>query len=102
MIVVYLLINIYKIIMKLYNEFNKRLYIEKQMIFSSSKNILSFVKYYDKKGFNLKDKISQIDKSMDSIDCVENVEDLLLIEARIKQIYYVVWDIILENEQLQI
>ena len=77
-----------------------RLYIAKQIIYTSFKNMLSFLKYYDKKGFDILDKVKQLDNLIsNSFEIISNIDDLLLLEAQIKQIYYSSFDIILAKEE---
>lgn len=82
-----------------YEDPETRLYIAKTIIAGSIKNMLSVVKYYDKKGKDLKHIISALNLCLDELEAISSIESLLLIEAKSKQIYYLLFDIVLEKEE---
>lgn len=78
------------------NEKEKQ-YIAYKMVVSSLKNCLSLLKYYNKKKFNLKLTILEIEIIIK--ECRDkSVQELLVLEARAKKLYYSCFDIILKNE----
>lgn len=90
-----------KILINQVNMFNNnqtRLYIASQMIISSLKNCLSVLKYYNKKGFLLITNIIQIEQLIKQCNN-KSINDLLLVEAQAKKIYFSSFDIILKNEK---
>lgn len=76
---------------------HKRLYIAKKMVFTEVKNILSLLKYYNKKYHLLKQIIINIENELNKLDTIESVEELMLLEAIIKKQYYSSFDYIIKN-----
>lgn len=68
------------------------------MIVSSLKNCLSLLKYYNKKKFSLMTNIMEIEIIIDKCKN-QPIENLLLLEAQAKKIYFNSFDIILKNEE---
>ena len=81
-----------------YESEQTRLYIAKTITISSVKNMLALVKYYAKKGKQLEKIIRSLETCLTEIETVESVEKLLLIEAKTKQNYYLLFDEVLKNE----
>lgn len=81
-----------------YQDSNRRLYIAKAIIYGSIKNMLSILKYYEKKGKDLSTIISKLQEYQSQLKEVDSIEKLLIIEAKSKQAYYGLFDIVLENE----
>ncbi|MCF0112264.1 MAG: CRISPR-associated endonuclease Cas1, partial [Erysipelotrichaceae bacterium] len=75
-----------------------RLYISKRMIESESRNVLSFIKYYNKKQSGFEQEIQDIEQLIQYIDLAESVEQLMLVEARIKKEYYSCFDSVIKNK----
>lgn len=88
-----------KIIINQVNSYHnhKRLYIAKKMIFTEVKNILSLLKYYNKKYHLLEQMIINVDNELNKLDTIESIEELLLLEAIIKKQYYSSFDYIIKN-----
>lgn len=75
-----------------------RNHIARTMIISSLKNCLALLKYYNKKLFPLLDNIIEIESIIK--ECKnKSVNELLLLEAQAKKIYFNSFDIILEKEK---
>ncbi len=68
------------------------------MIKSSLSNCLSLLKYYNKKGFDLKENIKEIQSTILKVEN-KNIDELLLLEAHARKSYYACFDIILQNEK---
>lgn len=81
-----------------YQNNEKRLYISKKILDASIHNQCSVLKYYAKKGRDLIGKIDEIDDCHYKLIACNNVEELLLVEAKAKQIYYSSFDIILNSD----
>ncbi|WP_285959207.1 CRISPR-associated endonuclease Cas1 [Thomasclavelia spiroformis] len=88
-----------KIIINQVNSYHnyKRLYTAKKMIFTEVKNILSLLKYYNKKYHLLEQMIINVDNELNKLDTIESIEELLLLEAIIKKQYYSSFDYIIKN-----
>lgn len=82
----------------MYQDNIQRVYIAKSITLASIKNMISVSKYYRKKGKNLDDQIESLNHFVEEIKKVDSIEKLLIIEAQSKQIYYSIFDYVLENE----
>lgn len=82
-----------------YMDTNKRSYIATQILKASFHNMLSLMKYYNKKGIKLNKQISLIMEIKDKINDFDKVDSMMLLEAKVKQIYYSSFDVILANEK---
>ncbi|HOI47450.1 MAG TPA: CRISPR-associated endonuclease Cas1 [Bacilli bacterium] len=79
----------------------KRIVVAKEIILASAYNMRALLKYYHKKRSICKDQINLIDTLFESLEELntEQLNDIMLIEARIKQIYYSCFDeIIFQNQ----
>ncbi len=76
----------------------RRSYIAKKIEHSSISNMLALLKYYNKKGINLNDKIEKISDFRDKLNCAIDINYMLIIEANVKQIYYECFDLILRDD----
>lgn len=81
-----------------YQNPDRRLYIAKTIILGSIKNMLAINKYYQKNGKDLSNIITRLEQCQSNLDDVKTIEQLLLVEAKSKQIYYSMFDVVLENE----
>lgn len=84
-----------------YQDTTKRLYIAISIIQGSIKNMIALAKYYQKKGRDLERIIHQLNECNHKLQDVKSIEQLLLIEAKSKQIYYQLFDIVLEKEEFK-
>lgn len=78
-----------------------RLEIAKAFLSGSIKNMLALLKYYNKKGKNLQNIIQQLNGFLMELDLVNSVDKLLLVEAKAKQTYYKMFDVVLENNDFK-
>ena len=77
----------------------ERLKTARTMIDSEIRNVLSFVKYYNKK-LNCFDKeITGITECLGEVEYIETVELLMLKEAEVKKIYYSTFDRVIGNKE---
>jgi len=81
-----------------YQNYEERLHISKSMIQGSIKNMLALTKYYRKKGKVLDKQIDNLDFCLQKVNDVNSIDDLLIVEAKSKQYYYSIFDIVLEKE----
>lgn len=71
------------------------------MIEGSFKNMLALLKFYRKKGKCLNLQINKLESCLENLKLICSIEQLLLLEAKAKQIYYSSFDVILENENIK-
>lgn len=85
---------------KIYNDSFKRMELAKIIIKSGVYNLMSNMKYYNRR-YDLKidDKIKRIEELKREIDKLESYYKLLLTEARIREIYYSSFNSIIKNEK---
>lgn len=84
-----------------YQDNTRRLFIAISIIKGSIKNMIALAKYYQKNGKDVSSIIERLELCYKEVINVESVEKLLLIEAKSKQIYYQVFDIVLEKEEFK-
>ena len=82
-----------------YNDELKRLYIARQITYYSMKNMLTLAKYYRKKGKGLDSQIDKMEAYLEETKKVASVDKLLLVEARFKNVYYSIFDVVLADEK---
>lgn len=83
-----------------YNNYDTRRYIAIQIITASLKNCLALLKYYNKKGIELQEKINTIELIVKN--CYkQSIDQLLISEAGAKKIYYSCFDLILKNKDFK-
>lgn len=83
-----------------YNDSNARLIIVKKMVNACIHNERANIKYYSKHINNeiLKESIDKLTGALKELNECNKYEDILLIEARCKQIYYHTFDIFVNND----
>lgn len=88
-----------KIIVNQVNSYcnDQRIYIAKKIIQTEIKNILSLLKYYDKKYHLLHHIVEDIKTYLIKLEPIETIESLLLLEAQMKKVYYSSFDLIIKN-----
>ena len=81
-----------------YNDKEKRLNIAKAFIESASYNIYRNLTYYNNRGKNLKDYMTEIDYLRKQIKLCKDVSELMGIEGNIRKVYYDSWNIIINQD----
>lgn len=78
---------------------DKRFFLAKEILLSSIHNMLSVLKYYNKKYDIFFDYIGTINKYITNINCINDnsVDKLLIIEAKSRQEYYSAFNDIIKN-----
>ena len=82
----------------MHEDMENRMYISTELIYASFKNMLALMKYYRKKGKELDVQIEQLIYYCEQVYKTETIDQLLLLEAKTKQIYYSMFDIVLDKE----
>lgn len=81
-----------------YLNLDKRLYIAKEFIKTSTDNILRNLKYYNARGKDLSIYILAIEEFSKSIDNAKKVTEIMGIEGNIRKTYYDAWSIIINRK----
>ena len=81
-----------------YNDKEKRLNIAKAFIEAASYNIYRNLTYYNNRGKNLKDYMTEIDYLRKQIKLCKDVPELMGIEGNIRKVYYDSWNIIINQD----
>ena len=75
----------------------KRMIIARKFIEGASYNMIKNLRYYDKRGKELSEIISQIENYTSSIEDARQVDELMGIEGNIRQRYYEGFDLIIND-----
>lgn len=78
---------------------SKRIQIAKIMTRTEIKNLISVLKYYNKKERYFIKEINNIKLLLDKVELFYEIENILLIEAQVKKIYYSCFDRIILNKE---
>ena len=81
-----------------YNDKEKRLNIAKAFIEAASYNIYRNLTYYNNRGKDLKDYMTEIDYLRKQIKLCKDVPELMEIEGNIRKVYYDSWNIIINQD----
>lgn len=86
--------------LRLMDDDNKKIQLAKEIIVSSTHNILEILKYYYRKGRTIINEIQKIEILKQSLEKnnIETITGILLIEAKIKNIYYNTFNKIIINK----
>jgi CRISPR-associated protein Cas1 len=84
-----------------YQSKKKRLAIAKKFIEGAAFNMVKNLKYYNKRGKELDDLISQIESLAASAEESSNVQELMGLEGNIRICYYQAFDVILNDFQME-
>ena len=79
----------------------KRLNLAQCFIKGATKNILQVLKYYNRRGKDLKEKIDQIEELHNMLEQQDTVEKVMAIEGNIRQIYYSCFNTIIDQPEFQ-
>ncbi|OFI05276.1 CRISPR-associated endonuclease Cas1 [Clostridium acetireducens DSM 10703] len=81
-----------------YLNYETRIDIAKSIITTAIKNILVVLKYYRKKGCALDEAIDSINKKLEIMYDVDNIQELMAFEGNIREEYYKCFNLILNNK----
>jgi len=82
-----------------YTDETKRQFIAKRFIEGAVKNCLKILKYYERRGKDLTQHISEIEDALSKLEDQESIEKAMAIEGQIKQIYYNAFNNIIDNPE---
>lgn len=78
----------------------KRIIIAKKFIEGAAYNMIKNLRYYDKRGKELAELITQIENYASSIEYTRQVDELMGIEGNIRQRYYECFDLIINDFEM--
>jgi CRISP-associated protein Cas1 len=81
-----------------YENEKKRLALACKFVEGASKNALKILKYYNRRGKDLNEKISVIEELTGSLESFDSIESLMSAEGKIKQEYYGSFNEIIDNK----
>lgn len=82
-----------------YTDDAKRQFIAKKFIEGAVKNCLKILKYYERRGKDLAQHISEIEKNLSKLADQENIEKAMALEGQIKQVYYNAFNNIIDDPE---
>ncbi len=80
---------------------NKRIFLAKKIIYGAIENIKKVLTYYNSRGKNLGEIISEIEQLETKINEQKNIDELMAIEGNIREQYYKSFDIIIDKENFE-
>lgn len=80
-----------------YSDYNKRLVIAREFIRAASSNIYRNLRYYNGRGKDVKEYMTQIEGYRKGIDSVTTIQELMGLEGNIRKVYYKAWNIIVDQ-----
>lgn len=83
---------------EIYNNPIFRLEVAKEFIRGASSNILRNINYYNNRGKNFVQEISNIKYLIENIETVRTIEELMGVEGNIRKVYYSCWNRIFNQE----
>lgn len=82
-----------------YKDISRRLNIARKIVKSSIHNMRKNLKYYEKR-INTRSSINELDKISDTIDDLDNIDDIRGFEAQARKEYYSNFDNIIKSNEL--
>lgn len=82
-----------------YNDKEKRLQLAKKFIKGAGENSLKILKYYERRGRNLKGKIVEIEKLLEKVSEQKEIDKAMAFEGQIKEVYYESFNEIVNNPE---
>ncbi|MGC9177305.1 MAG: type I-B CRISPR-associated endonuclease Cas1b, partial [Conexivisphaera sp.] len=76
----------------------KRLYLARQFVVGSLRNLEAFLRYYGSRGIELEEDIRTISRLRESAAAAGDVEELMGIEGNAREVYYGAWNSALPEE----
>lgn len=81
-----------------YENSTRRLYYAKKFVLGATQNLLRNLKYYNRKKFDLKSYINDIEELQRRINSVQNIKELMGLEGLIHKSYYSAWNTIFNGK----
>ena len=81
-----------------YTDYEKRMIIAKKFIEAAADNIYRNLRYYNGRGKNVADDMSEVDHLRKKISGTDSIQELMGIEGNIRKHYYAAWNVIVDQE----
>lgn len=81
-----------------YTDYEKRMVIAKKFIEAAADNIYRNLRYYNGRGKNVADEMSEVDDLRKKIPGTVSIKELMGIEGNIRKHYYAAWNIIVDQQ----
>ncbi len=81
-----------------YLNYENRMFLAKNFVNASGKNMLSNLKFYENKGRNVSKYIVKIEKNLSSLNYTKDINELMSLEGKIRILYYNSFNQILPDE----
>lgn len=83
-----------------FTDITKRIFLAKKFIFGAASNILRNLKYYNNRGKDLDNEITEIDGLIECLEKCGAIDEVMGVEGNIRRIYYTCWNKIV-NQDIQ-
>ncbi len=83
---------------KHYDDYEKRMVIAKKILNASAHSIYRNLRYYNGRGIELEQFMSQIESLANTIDDGKSIEEIMGIEGNIRKVYYSSWNSIIKQD----
>lgn len=80
-----------------YTNYEKRMEIARAFILAASNNIYRNLRYYNGRGKQVKDYMTEIESYQRNISGTKTIQELMGVEGNIRKIYYKAWNIIIDQ-----
>lgn len=81
-----------------YSDFDKRIVIARKFIEVAADNIYRNLRYYNGRGKDVSDCMSEVDDLRKKIPNTSSIQELMGIEGNIRRHYYAAWNVIVDQE----
>lgn len=81
-----------------YSDFDKRIVIARKFIEAAADNIYRNLRYYNGRGKDVSDCMSEVDDLRKKIPNTSSIQELMGIEGNIRRHYYAAWNVIVDQE----
>lgn len=80
-----------------YTNYEKRMEIARAFILAASNNIYRNLRYYNGRGKQVNDYMTEIESYQRNISGTKTIQELMGVEGNIRKIYYKAWNIIVDQ-----
>ena len=81
-----------------YSDYDRRMVIARKFIEAAADNIYRNIRYYNGRGKDVSDYMSEVDDLRRKIPDTDSIQELMGIEGNIRKYYYAAWNVIVDQE----